>query len=108
MLGVDMPQTFSLYYTQLNAMTMYRLRGSSHRPQTEVVIWQVGLAVCTRAAGERGQVWHRPIVGTSSSLAVIGPTLGPLLECVAGRLADADRRHKGLLAFYPRKPAILR
>ena len=105
MLGIDMPDTFSSHTKQVNAMAMYRPRGSTHRPQTEVVTWQESLQDCTDIAIERGEVWQgRQGAGSSSGLAVMGPTLGPLCDCVATRLAAAGRHHKGLLAIYPMKP----
>ena len=95
------------HYTHVNAMAMYRPhrmrpRGGPGNP-TEVHFWQESLRNCTNAAGESGipsLVWGGPAAADSSSLAVKGPKLGPLLECVAARLAAADRHHKGLLALY--------
>ena len=105
MLGIDKPDTFSDYTTHVNAMAMYRPRGSTRRPQTEVITWQTSLKGCITAARRVGEVWVQLVAATSSSPTVEGPRLGPLLQCVAERLAAARRHHKGLLVFYPYEPA---
>ena len=86
-------------------MVMYRPHWMPPRDRTEEIFWEESLENCTTAVWESGQVWQ-PEVPPSSGLLMKGPYLGPLLQCVAERLAADNRHHKGLLAFYPQQPAV--
>ena len=67
--------------------------------------WQKSVRHCTDTARLRdpnlppGRWWQDFTDPTQK-----GPSLGPLLQCVAARLAAAGRHHKGLLAFFRQHP----
>ena len=97
-------------YDLVNAMVMYRPHWMPPRDPAEVRFWQESLRDCLTDATVEGKVWEWPAtvltVGAppSSGPTEKGPTLGPLLECMAKEFFNEGRHHKGLLAFYQQQP----
>ena len=78
-------------YTHVNAMVKYWPHWMPPRDPTETHCWQESLLNCTRAArlsGINSLVWEQQSSAASirAGRAKKGPTLGPLLQCVAARL----------------------